>query len=119
MQGFVEAALSLIKMAPHPCLLNVLNDDWQSPLHLAVLTRQPVIVRRLILAGVDPSLRNFRGNTALHLACATGDVACAKALTDTLSPMERNELTSSQKVPAIPQNLEQRNYNGELVYIIQ
>lgn len=112
-QGFVEATFSLIKMAPHPCLLNILNDDCQSPLHLAVLTHQPTIVRRLILAGADLSLRNFRGNTALHLACASGDLACAKALTDPLSPMERNELVPGQKVPALPQNLEQRNYSGK------
>lgn len=113
-QGFVEAAFSLIKMAPHPCLLNILNDDGQSPLHLAVLTRQPRIVRRLILAGANPALRNFRGNTALHLACATGDLASAKSLTDPLTPVERNYLLSGKKIPALPQNLEQRNYDGEM-----
>lgn len=114
MQGYVEAALILIRIAPHPCLLNIYNDNWQSPLHLAVLTNQSLIVRRLILAGADPSLRNFRGNTALHLACVSGDLACAKALTDPLSPMERNKLMPGQTVPALPQNLEQRNYNGEM-----
>lgn len=112
-QGFVEAALCLIRMAPDPCLFDIINDDWQSPLHLAVLTHQPLIVRHLILAGADPSLRNFRGNTALHLACASGDLACAKALSDSLYPMERNKLTLGQQVPALPQNLEQRNYNGK------
>lgn len=109
----MEAALCLIRMAPDPCLLDTMNDDWQSPLHLAVLTHQPLIVRRLILAGADPSLRNFRGNTALHLACMSGDLACARALTDPLSPMERNKLMPGQTVPALPQNLEQRNYSGK------
>ncbi|XP_011168273.2 NF-kappa-B inhibitor cactus isoform X2 [Solenopsis invicta] len=113
-QGFVEAALCLIRMAPDPCLLDTLNDDWQSPLYLAVLTHQPLIVRRLILAGADPSLRNLRGDTALHLACRNGDIACAKALTDPLSPTERNKLMPGQIVPALPQNLEQRNYSGEM-----
>ncbi|XP_029175863.1 NF-kappa-B inhibitor cactus-like [Nylanderia fulva] len=114
MQGYVQAALILISLAPHPRLLNIMNDHLQSPLHLAVLTQQPVIVRRLVLAGADLSLRNFRGNTALHLACASGDLACAKALTDPLYPMERNKLIPEQKVPALPQNLEQINYNGEM-----
>lgn len=113
-QGFLEAAFSLIRMAPHSCLLNILNDDGQSPLHLAVLTRQPRIVRRLVLAGANPALRNFRGNTALHLACATGDLAAAKALTDPLTPVERNYLLPGKKIPALPQNLEQRNYDGEM-----
>ncbi|XP_011879421.1 PREDICTED: NF-kappa-B inhibitor cactus-like [Vollenhovia emeryi] len=113
-QGFTEAALSLIRMAPDPCLLNTMNDDWQSPLHLAVLTHQPLIVRQLILAGADPALRNFRGNTALHLACMNGDLACAKALADPLSTAERNQLMPGRTVPALPQNLEQRNYSGEM-----
>lgn len=113
-QGFLEAAFSLMRMAPHSCFLNILNDDGQSPLHLAVLTRQPRVVRRLILAGANPALRNFRGNTALHLACATGDLASAKALTDPLSPIERNYFLPGKKVPALPQNLEQRNYDGEM-----
>lgn len=102
-------------MAPHPCLLNILNDEWQSPLHLATLTNQPMVVRRLILAGADPSLRNLRGNTPLHLACTTGHLACAKALTDPLSSIERNDLVPGKKVPALPQNLEQRNYSGKYI----
>lgn len=113
MQGYVEAALILINLAPYPRLLNIMNDHLQSPLHLAVLTQQPLIVRRLVLVGADLSLRNSRGNTALHLACASGDLACAKALTDPLYPMERNKLMPGQKVPALPQNLEQINYNGK------
>lgn len=112
-QGFLEASFVIIQMAPHCCLLNVLNDDCQSPLHLAVLTRQPRIVRRLILAGANPALRDFRGNTALHLACATGDLASAMALTDSLTPHERNYLLPGGKVPALPQNLEQLNYDGQ------
>lgn len=108
----MEAAIWLINMVPDPCLLDILNDDWQSPLHLAVLTHEPMIVRRLIMAGADPSVRNFRGNTALHLACASGDLACAKALTDPLSLKEKKQLTPEKKAPVLPQDLEQLNYNG-------
>ncbi|XP_015596054.1 NF-kappa-B inhibitor cactus [Cephus cinctus] len=113
-QGFLEAALSLIRMVPHSCLLNMLNDDGQSPLHLAVLTHQPIIVRRLILAGANPALRNSRGNTALHLACATGDILCADALTKSVMTSERKYLIPNRRMPALPQNLEQRNYDGEM-----
>ncbi|XP_063974602.1 NF-kappa-B inhibitor cactus-like [Diachasmimorpha longicaudata] len=113
-QGFLEAAaFSLIKMVPHPCLLDIVNDDGQAPLHLAVLTKQSRIVRRLILGGANPSLRDSRGNTALHLACATSDLAAARALTDPVASIERNYLGSHKKIPALPQNLEQLNYQGE------
>ena len=117
-QGFLEAAFCLVKMAPHPCLLDIFNDEGQTALHLSVLTHQPRIARCLILAGADPGVRNVRGNTALHLACACGDLACAKALTDPLSPGERNFFPPGKLVPALPQNLEQRNYDGKLTNLI-
>lgn len=113
-QDFVEDTFSLIRNStrPHSYLLNILNHNGQSPLHLAVLARQPRIIRGLILAGANPALRNFRGNTALHLACATGDLASAKALTDPLTTIERNYLLPGKKIPALPQDLEQPNYEG-------
>jgi NF-kappa-B inhibitor alpha len=113
-QGFIEAAFFLVSMVPHPCLLNILNDDAQAALHLAVLTQQPRIVRRLVLAGADLTVRNFRGNTPLHLACISGDIYCVKALTNQFTPAERTWLEPGQKLPLLPQNLEQRNYDGTL-----
>ncbi|XP_034949577.1 NF-kappa-B inhibitor cactus-like isoform X2 [Chelonus insularis] len=114
-QGCFEvAAFSLIKMAPHPCLLDIVNDDGEAPLHLAVLTKQPRIVRRLILGGANPALRDCRGNTALHIACSIGDLLAARALTEPLAPIERNYLGPHKRIPALPQDLEQRNYRGEM-----
>lgn len=41
----------IIRLAPAPWLLDLKNDDAQAPVHLAVLTRQPNVVRRLLIAG--------------------------------------------------------------------
>ncbi|XP_012265825.2 NF-kappa-B inhibitor cactus-like [Athalia rosae] len=112
-QGFLEVAFSLIKMAPHPCLLDILNDEQLSPLHLAVITHQARIVRSLVLAGANPALRDGNGNTALHLACASGDMASARALTDPLSLSEKRFTSPGRPTPALPQDLEQRNYEGQ------
>ncbi|XP_006621925.1 NF-kappa-B inhibitor cactus [Apis dorsata] len=112
-QGYIEATFNLIKMAPHSCLLNIQNDDGQTPLHLAVLTQQSKIVRRLILAGANPSLRSFRGNTPLHLACTIGDLASVKALIDPINSIENNYFLAGKKIQILSQDLEQRNYNGQ------
>lgn len=112
-QGFEEAAYYLINIAPHPCLFNILNDDSQAALHVAVLTRQWAIARRLILVGADPTVRNLQGNTPLHLSCDRGDINCAKALSFPLLASEHKIYENAKHLPQLPQNLEQRNYEGE------
>lgn len=111
MKGFVESACAMIKTTRSE-LLNMLNNDGQSPLHLAVLTKQPRIIRELILAGANLEVTNFRGNTPLHLSCSIGDFDSVIALTTPLNPMEYHCLRPGIKVPTLPQNLELRNYDG-------
>lgn len=104
----------LISMVPHPCLLNIKNDHSQSALHLAVITKQSQVVRRLVLAGADLMTTGRRGDTPLHLACESGDMSCALALT---SQVTRDEYTSSlvsaRRFPEIPQDLEKKNRMGK------
>lgn len=54
--GITKAIGPLIKLAPHPCLLDIQNDLSQSALHLAVLTSQPSIVSKLVLAGATVNI---------------------------------------------------------------
>ena len=53
----------------------------QTALHLAVVTEQPHLVERLLKAGCDPRLADNSGNTALHVACKKGSLACFSVLT--------------------------------------
>ena len=41
----------------------------QSPLHLAVLTRQHKVIQYLLKANANPLVCDRDGNTPLHLAC--------------------------------------------------
>ena len=116
-QGYFEATLSLINMAPHPCLFDILNDDVQTALHLAVITNQPKVVRKLVVAGADLSIRNYQGNTALHLACMSSNLDCVKALTEPITKVDKDSLLA--KLPTVSQNLEQPNYNGELTFLMK
>lgn len=110
-QNCLEATLKIISVAPHPCLFDILNDYTQTALHLAVMTDQPKVVRSLVLAGADPSIKNSEGNTALHLASISGNLECAKALTESMATCRGS--SRSLNLPNELQILEQRNYNGE------
>ncbi|ALC39758.1 cact [Drosophila busckii] len=112
-------------MAPHPCLLNIQNDVAQTPLHLAALTAQPTILRMLLLAGAEPTVRDRHGNTPLHLSCISGEKQCVRALTEKFGASEIHEAhrqyghrsndksVSSLSYARLPADLEIRNYDGE------
>lgn len=86
----------------------------QTPLHLAVLTHQARIARCLLVAGANVDVRDRRGNTALHLACQIGDLECVKALMEPITVAETNtaNLQYDAFMQEVPQNLEERNYDG-------
>lgn len=71
----------------------------QTPLHLAALTDQSDIVRRLILAGATADKRNKWGNTALHIACERGCLQVAKAILKPITPTEMNANVQSYRAP--------------------
>lgn len=112
-QGFLEAALAIIRAAPRPMYLDTLNDDAQSALHLAVATGQSRLARWLIVAGARPSPRNLRGDSPLHISSRNGDVASCKALTYAPTQEERDALMLGKMAqPYQPCALDQWNYEG-------
>ncbi|CAG2181050.1 unnamed protein product, partial [Oppiella nova] len=101
-------------MAPDPDFLDATNHLSQTPLHLAALTGQSHIVRRLVISGATVDLRDRHGNTALHIACAQSDYT---AVCQLISPIRDRELHSAHVVnyPVDSQHLpvhylELRNY---------
>ncbi|KAL2304891.1 hypothetical protein Nmel_006846 [Mimus melanotis] len=54
-------------------IINMRNDLYQTPLHLAVITKQAKVVEDLLKAGADVSLLDRHGNSVLHLAATEGD----------------------------------------------
>ena len=58
--GYVDVVAALIRMAPHPCLFNIQNDEAHTPLHLATLTAQPKIIRMLLIAGAEVRYKKIR-----------------------------------------------------------
>jgi len=106
---------TLIKLAPHPSVLDFQNDASLAPLHLAVLTRQPGTVRQLVLAGARTDMRDRNGNLPLHLAAASGDLESVQALTRAIQRTEFQGYELSYEPFAQPLNaqLDASNYEGK------
>lgn len=105
------ACTNIIRLTPDARLLDVRNDDGQTALHAAVLTRQPHLVRQLRAAGARTAIRDHAGNTALHLACFNADLGSLRALTETLAAGGE---THGELVGV----LEQVNYEGEFFVVV-
>ncbi|GCC17828.1 NF-kappa-B inhibitor epsilon-like [Chiloscyllium punctatum] len=104
-------ALAFIDQSPLE-YLNWQNDLFQTPLHLAMYTRQTKIVRQLVLKGVDTELQDRNGNTALHLACQYSLEECVPVLTKPVTAKEHALFGFDTPSPLGPQNLERHNWQG-------
>ena len=71
-------------------------------------------MRRLVVGGASVLLRDKNGNTPLHLACRDGYLDCTRALLEPVSIEERLSalLPLHVTLQPLPQDLEQRNYEG-------
>ncbi|KAM8832213.1 NF-kappa-B inhibitor alpha-like [Spinachia spinachia] len=76
-----DQASQMIKLSHNHPFLNAQNHQRQTALHLAVITEQPQLVERLLKAGCEPRLADDCGNTALHIACKKGSLACFGVIT--------------------------------------
>ncbi|BFZ07441.1 hypothetical protein BsWGS_10479 [Bradybaena similaris] len=110
--GIQEVTMQIIGLALDWDWLNQTNNLLQTPLHIAVITRQLPVVRRLMCAGASVDVRDQVGNTPLHNACRLGYEDVVRTL---LKPVEYQEtLQNKYNIPyqRLPQDLESRNYEG-------
>lgn len=110
--GLPEVSMQVIGLAPGSDWLSATNLLQQTPLHLAVITRQLNIVRRLMCAGAQVDVQDQMGNTPLHNACRLGFEDVVRTL---LTPVRYEETyQNSYEIPlqCIPQDLESKNYEG-------
>ncbi|MXQ97106.1 hypothetical protein E5288_WYG016588 [Bos mutus] len=98
-QGNLPAVHRLVNLFQHGGReLDIYNNLRQTPLHLAVITTLPSVVRLLVMAGASPMALDRHGQTAAHLACEHRSPACLRALLDS--------------APGGTMDLEARNYDG-------
>ncbi|KAM4735590.1 B-cell lymphoma 3 protein homolog [Anableps anableps] len=75
---FVHKLIQLLVMGHRD--LNIYNNLRQTPLHLAVITKQAKLVDVLLEAGADPAVLDRHGQTALHLCCEYQLLDCLSVL---------------------------------------
>ncbi|KAM9551275.1 NF-kappa-B inhibitor epsilon-like [Salvelinus alpinus] len=92
-------AHQLIQLFPKD-VLDIQNNLYQTPLHLATYLNLSSVVRVLVESGASLDLQDQEGNTPLHMACEQGWAECA-------TEMIRN-VSSSKLAPV----LESQNWRG-------
>ncbi|XP_059155462.1 NF-kappa-B inhibitor cactus-like [Physella acuta] len=113
LKNSTNLSLLIIKLAPSYYFLNYCNFLRQTPLHLAVLTNQPTVVRKLLCAGAEATAQDRDGNTALHLACREGYEDIVKQLLMPVQYEETQENTYDIPFQRLPQDMSIRNFEGE------
>ncbi|XP_071485203.1 nuclear factor NF-kappa-B p105 subunit-like [Diadema antillarum] len=68
----LHALLSAVIKIPNQGIVNQVNHLKQTPLHLAVLTKQSRMVEVLLRCGATPNVSDQEGNTPVHLAAKHG-----------------------------------------------
>ena len=107
-----ELALYFIDMTPHFSWLNIPNKLSQTPLHLAVLTKQAGLVRRLVVGGANLEARDKHGNMPIHLACRENLIYCIRALLEPVRYEEQKRNNYDIPFQKVPQNMAAKNYEG-------
>lgn len=77
-------AQQLIQLFPTE-VLDIQNNLYQSPLHLATYLNLTGVVKSLVEKRASLELQDHDGNTALHVACQHGQMLCATEMTRDVS----------------------------------
>lgn len=94
-------------------IINIQNNLGQTPLHLAVLTKQNDIVRQLIMGGASLSYREQFLRTPMHIACEQNDLSMVETLCLDDSWLAGNTETTSRLLDPVTHPLNLPNADGE------
>ena len=107
-----ELALYIIDHSPSSAWLNIKNKLSQTPLHIAVLTNQIAVVRRLVVGGADVEARDRHGNMAIHIASREGFLDVVRAVLQPVSYEEEQRNNYDVSFQNFYRTLYSVNYDG-------
>ncbi|XP_021467277.2 NF-kappa-B inhibitor epsilon [Oncorhynchus mykiss] len=88
-------ANQLVQLFPKD-VLDIQNNLYQTPLHLATYLSLSSVVRALVESGASLELQDQEGNTPLHVACEQGQAKCATEMTRDVSPSKLGSVLETQ-----------------------
>lgn len=93
----IDVVKMLLASPKKQTFINSINHNGQTPLHLAVLTNQIEMVECLMSNNADVSIRDSKGNTAIHMICAcrTSIWADKKVILDCLLRFVKKDVINS------------------------
>lgn len=92
---YKSAAYDLMSIFPKE-VLDIQNNLYQTPMHLAVYLDQPDVVKVLKEKGACLELQDQDGNTPLHVACEHGRLECANEMIRDSSPTKLAQVFETQ-----------------------
>lgn len=81
----IDISKELIQLFPKE-VLDIQNNLYQSPLHLATYLDLTDVVTALVDKGASLELQDQDGNTPLHVACQHGQIECVTEMSRDLPP---------------------------------
>ncbi|MFN7039011.1 MAG: ankyrin repeat domain-containing protein [Alphaproteobacteria bacterium] len=104
--GGIDEVRSILDI--DPSLVNQINSDSETPLHLAVLRSDLEIVKLLIAKGAYTNIKNAEGKTALEIAQENDEREIVKFITslNNISKTSIKDITNPSNVEKAPKTLE-------------
>merc|ERR1712226_1595515 len=96
--------------------LDLLNEEKHTPLHLAVRDNSMEIIEILLAFGANPSVRDVRGNTGLHMATAVRSSEALKLLVDSVN--SKDEINAFNNFGITPLHIAMMNDDKACVDIL-
>ncbi|KAM3842845.1 nuclear factor of kappa light polypeptide gene enhancer in B-cells inhibitor, alpha b [Diretmus argenteus] len=90
-----DSIRTMVDLSRNTHFLNTQNDQRQTPLHLAIITDQPDVCERLLVAGCDATLVDDSGDTPLHIACRRGNLVCFSVITQNCQSEHLNTIMAA------------------------